>query len=401
VNFLDLALNKIFSNTCDLVLKLIDCTVMKQETVSFEKPLRIGLDGRMLIGKPTGVGRYVIELAKCLDKLCPGAEFFIYSNKPISFAMPSSRWRLSNEPLTILEKIPASVWYKLAAGRLCRRDHIDVFWAGATLLPFGLSSQTRIVSTVYDLVHKIAPETMATTLRFLHEAFFALDVRRADCVLSISEGTSLRLNRFVGRKADGVIYPAVNDTFFPQSKEIVNDCLMRYQVSSPYLLAVATWEPRKNLELLIITYLEMKKAGLVPYQLVLVGGKGWKDERLTSLFEQISRNHVKPLGYVPDSDLPALYTGAEVFIFPSKYEGFGIPVLEARVCGTQVVTTDIPELREAGGESCIYIKPTKEGIWHGLLQAGKQKAVLDSFVPPSWHSGAILLARALFDISLE
>jgi glycosyltransferase involved in cell wall biosynthesis len=375
--------------------------VIEREIVSFEQPLKIGLDGRMLIGNPTGVGRYVIELARCLDELCPKAEFFIYSNKPISFLAPSNRWQLSVEPFTVLEKIPASVWYKIAAARLCHRDQIDVFWAGATLLPFGLSPQTRVVSTVYDLVHKIAPETMATTLRFLHDVFFASDVRRADYVLSISEGTSQRLKRFVGRKADGVVYPAVNDTFFPQSEETVNDCLKRYNVSSPYLLAVATWEPRKNLELLIRTYVEMKNAGLISYQLVLVGGKGWKDERLTQLFEHIPRDHVKPLGYVPDSDLPALYTGAEVFIFPSKYEGFGIPVLEARACGTQVITTDIPELHEAGGESSIYINPTKEGIWNGLLETLRRKAILSIAIPNSWKTGAILLAKALFDTPLK
>lgn len=375
--------------------------MIEREIASFEQPVKIGLDGRMLIGNPTGVGRYVIELAKCLDELCPQAEFFIYSNKPITFLLPSNRWHVSTGPLTVFEKMPASLWYKLFVGRLCRRDQIDIFWAGATLLPFGLSPRTRVVSTVYDLVHKIAPETMATTLRFLHDVFFASDVRRADCVLAISEGTSQRLKKFVGRKADGVVYPAVNDTFFPQSKETVNDCLKRYKVSSPYLLAVATWEPRKNLELLIRTYVQMRNSGLMSYQLVLVGGKGWKDKRLTQIFEQVSYNYVKPLGYVPDSDLPALYTGAEVFIFPSKYEGFGIPVLEARVCGTQVITTDIPELREAGGESSIYINPTKEGIWDGLLQAMKRKATPNIATPISWQTGATLLAKALFDIPLK
>jgi glycosyltransferase involved in cell wall biosynthesis len=369
--------------------------VIEQSTFSFKKPLRIGLDGRMFIGRPTGIGRYVTELAYCLDKLCPQAEFFVYSNKPINFPIISDRWHIRIEPVALFKGVPASVWYKLASARLCHRDLIDVFWAGATLLPLGLSRKIRVVSTVYDVVHKVAPETMANTMRFLYDMFFAPDIHRADCVLSISEGTSMRLETLLGRKADAVVYPAVSKAFFSQPEEVVENCLKKYKIAKPYLLAVATWEPRKNLELLIETFVQMKSEKLLPHQLVLVGGKGWKDNRLAQLFEHSSRANIQALGYVPDADLPALYTGADVFIFPSTYEGYGIPVLEARACGTCVVTTDIHELREAGGQSSIYVQPDGPGIKNGLLKALAIEVGTQDVILHTWNSEALILARAL------
>ena len=141
----------------------------------------------------------------------------------------------------------------------------------------------------------------------------------------------------------------------------------------------------------------MKNQDLLPeYKLVLIGGKGWKYKNLESLIEPNNREHVVSLGYVPNEDLPSLYTGAKIFIFPSVYEGFGMPVLEARACGTRVVTTDIPELREAGGPDTIYIKPTQKGIQQGILDALKQSSPqLLSPNLPTWEESSLALATAL------
>jgi glycosyltransferase involved in cell wall biosynthesis len=226
---------------------------------------------------------------------------------------------------------------------------------------------------------------------------FARDVLRADTVLSISDGTSARLQSYLGRKADAIVRPAVGDSFRPQTKDDVLTCRRIYGLSFPYILSVASWEPRKNLERLVRTFVEMKSRGVIgDRQLVLVGKRGCQYRRLERLIEDCGTDHVRPLGYVPDEQLPPLYAGADVFVCPSIYEGFGIPVLEARACGALVVASDIPELREAGGRDAIYIEPTEEGIRTGILCAlRQQKRPSTSFLSPTWREGAEILALAL------
>jgi glycosyltransferase involved in cell wall biosynthesis len=134
-------------------------------------------------------------------------------------------------------------------------------------------------------------------------------------------------------------------------------------------LSIATREPRKNLPLLVRTFRHLKERGLLAdHNLVLAGDRGWKDAEISAAVARAG-DSLRDIGYVPEDQLAALYSGADAFVFPSKYEGFGMPVLEARACGTRVVTTDSPELREAGGEDAIYVMPTEEDLRAGIMKA--------------------------------
>jgi glycosyltransferase involved in cell wall biosynthesis len=136
---------------------------------------------------------------------------------------------------------------------------------------------------------------------------------------------------------------------------------------------------------------------MADWNLVLVGGRGWKDSRLSALVMPGKNNGVIATGYVDDQRLVDFYRRAELFVFPSSYEGFGIPVREALACGTRVVASDIPEIREAGGGDCVYVQATESGLSEGILRALKQarpdgKAVRSW---PTWHDGAMTMARLL------
>jgi glycosyltransferase involved in cell wall biosynthesis len=360
---------------------------------------RIGIDGRVLGLRPKGIARYIWELSKALDKVLPEARFFVYSPRPI-IPMPSisARWSWRCDLSAGCAQIPNSLWAVSRLGYIAQRDNLDVFWGGTGLLPFaGLRS--RKVLTVHDLVYKISPETTSARARWTMRMLFGGSVRRADRITSNSLGTARRLEATYRCKVAEVVRPGLTDAIRPKSASEVRAQLKQHSIERPYLLSVGTLEPRKGLQRLIPAFLSLLRDGSLNDEcLVIAGDRGWKDDPIARLVRSSERIH--PLGFVDDEALSALYTGAKAFIFPSSYEGFGIPVLEARACGTRVVTTDIPELREAGDGDAIYIAPTIEGIRDGIL------AALRSDWPEplnraehSWLKSAAIFARVLTEES--
>jgi glycosyltransferase involved in cell wall biosynthesis len=331
----------------------------------------IGIDGRAFYGAHAGTGRYVSELCSVLDAALPEASFLVYGNRPLNLPVPNGRWRQRADDSSIMSRLPAALWYFLRAGRLAKRDGVDVFWGAANFLPLGLGKIPAIL-TVYDFVYRLFPQTLNLTHRLAYRLFFKQGLRRAQITIAISQGTSNRLSELHGRNADIVIRPRVAGNFQPPRPETVLEVRDHYGIDFPYFLSVSTLEPRKNLEALIEAFLQMRRTGeLEDAGLVLVGKQGWKDQRLVDAVARAKAlgAPIVLTGYVPDEWLPALYAGAIAVVMPSLYEGFGMPVMEAKCCGARVVTSDIPEIREAGGDGPIYIEPTVEGIKQGLRLA--------------------------------
>jgi glycosyltransferase involved in cell wall biosynthesis len=356
--------------------------------------LRIGIDGRPLQGNRRGDGRYVFELCKRIDAFMPKAKFFVYSSVPVEMPVLSDRWVLRNDRFPF-SKFSPLLWLKLRGCCFCRRDHLDVFWGTNVFLPM-LPHTVKKVVTVHDFRFLVAPETFIKLHFLANRLFFKNDILKADIILANSEGTSKRIHDLMALQST-VMRPAVGKVFKPQTSQQIENSLKSYGINFPYLLNVAVWDPIKNIELLVRTFINMKNQGLLPkHKMVLVGGKGWKYRSLTSMVSIDGGKNIVSLGYVSDKDLASLYAGADLFIFPSIYEGFGIPVLEARASGARVVTTDIPELREAGGPDAIYIKPTERGIRNGILAALEQPPPTPDFDnSPKWEQGALILVDAL------
>src|SRR5271170_5432199 len=364
----------------------------KTRQKEFTRPVRIGVDGRRLGPNRKGIGRYVWELCKELDRILPTAQFFLYSPKPPELPPISRRWSIRIDDSAVGQRLPNNLWLATRAGLMSRRDNLDAFWAGTGLLPL-LGLKTRSVLTVHDLVQKVAPETMDFKALMATRLFFSRSLAKADAIVTNSSGTAERLEKTFGYRAAAVVRPGLSRVFQPHPESHTTEILARYGVSRPYLLSVSTLEPRKGLEQLIRSFLRMKANGMIAdHKLLLVGDRGWKDSSIVELVR--NSESVIRLGFVDDTSLAALYSGADAMIYPSTYEGFGMPVLEARACGARVVTTDLPELREAGDEYVIYVQPTLEGVKTGILQA------IGSPKPPpavgrTWKEPARILARAL------
>src|SRR6266851_7268324 len=356
---------------------------------AFEK---IGLDGRMFGSNPKGIIKYIRELCITLDALLAEAEFFVYARTPVTLPVVSSRWHLRVDESIAGRRLPSSIWLALRAGFIARADKLDVFWGGTGLLPL-LGLRSRAVLTVHDLAYRIVPQTCSGRALWSARLFFRRSLARADAVLANSNGTARRLKEAFNRSSTAIVRPGLSPLFRPASESEIDTTILRLGVKRPYLLSIATREPRKNLSLLIRTFLGMRKQGLISaHELVLAGDRGWKDEAIRTAIAEAG-DSVRDVGYVAEDQLAALYTGADAFVFPSKYEGFGMTVLEALSCGARVVTTDSPELREAGGQNAVYISPTEEGLRRGILHAlASPRPTLLTFGNHSWEQSASAMA---------
>jgi glycosyltransferase involved in cell wall biosynthesis len=356
--------------------------------------LRIGIDGRVLGLRFKGIARYIWELCKGLDVILPRAEFYLYSREPTGLPRISSRWHERAET-GWARQLPKSLWAVTRPGFLAGRDRVDVFWGGTGLIPLiGLSA--RSVVTVHDLVYKIVPEAMSFKARWATNMFFESSLSHADTVVANSQGTADRLRAMMGYTAAAVVRPGISSAFTPQTEAKVAAVLASHSLRRPYVLSVATLEPRKGLDYLIRGFSELQSGGELPdHTLVLVGDRGWRDASLSKLLKGSSPRIIW-LGFIQDEELVALYSGCDVFVYPSKYEGFGMPVLEARACGARVVTSDSPELREAGGSEAIYVTPSEAGIANGILVAiGSRRNRPFNWRKQSWIASSATLAGAL------
>lgn len=361
---------------------------------------RIGLDGDALRKPLSGVGQYVFNLCRELDKLLPQAQFFVYTRLAADqIAVPSERWTVRRETFPLLRKLPSFVWLKTRGAYLAGRDHLDLFWAGRTIHP-GRGCAQRIAITVHDLNHRLVPDTMERATLYSHRLWFDRDVRSADVVFANSQGTSDRLQDWIGRSADVIVHPGVRPDFQPldeQARQQASVALAEKGVVPPYFLAVSTLEPRKNIAALVDAFIHLRRQGaLAGHQLVLVGAKGWQNRELAARIEAHADLGVVLPGYIPDEQMPGVFALAEALVMPSIYEGYGMPVLEARAVGTPVIVSDVPELREAAGGHASALASTVEEIAAALLRqaanpTGQPRAVLGDI--QSWRCSAAKMSR--------
>jgi glycosyltransferase involved in cell wall biosynthesis len=221
---------------------------------------------------------------------------------------------------------------------------------------------------------------------------------RADVLLAISQGTAEKLRQFLGYKAAGIVRPASSEKFYRRDETEIAKTLLRYRIRRPYLLSIGNADatPHKNTELLIRVFRDLRREGQMQGHTLVLGGPK-SDQFLQNLWHATGTadSNIITLGYVDGDDLPALYSGADVFVFPSVYEGFGIPVLEARACQTKTVTTDAPEFREAGDDWPIYVTPDERGVRRGILDALAGHRPSGRAALWTWKSSAEILADAL------
>lgn len=324
------------------------------------------VDARSLELKWAGIAWYVDGIVKRLLRTRPDLRIELLTQRPLPESVLTGTTNLGNihESVPLLRKLKPILWLKLRGASLSRRAGATHFWGAAGILPWGLDIPKAV--TVHDLNHRLVPETMPRGVRLAYGTFLEKDARSADFVFTNSEGTSERLRDLTGARIAGVIHPELRAALL-DAKPARPPAL---QGDAPFFFCAATNEPRKNMALSIEAFLTAKERGLIgDARLVLVGDAGWKNDAIRQRLERSGRDMVSHLGYVSNDELAWLYRNCQAFLFPSIYEGFGMPVQEARCLGARVVCSDLPELREAGDEHCRFVEPELESLVAGLADA--------------------------------
>ncbi len=317
-------------------------------------PKKIVLDISVLGEKEkTGVGVYTYNLVKNLLKINRSDKFILFgivSFKNYQYLKNIEFKKYSNVELKIY-RLPLKLfrtvflfWQKLNFPKLeSIVGDFDIFHSFNWYLPPVNSG--KIVATVYDLTSILFPKFHLEKTIQMDKIRLERIKRYADLILAISENTKKDFKKFSPFSDVEVIYPGVSDIFLRKINR-------SEKIQENYILSVGTLEPRKNIKFLIKAYLKSR----ISEKLVLVGNFGWEESALADL---INKNHkrIVTTGYVSEEDLPSLYKNAAAFVYPSFYEGFGLPVLEAMQSGVLVITSDTSSLPEVGGEATIYIDP--------------------------------------------
>ena len=326
--------------------------------------MRIGIDISPLIRGRTGVGNYVFYLLKNMLPMAADDEF-------IGLAATLSHLELDglDERLQVRHlKVPTRVLYALwRAGSFLPVEKftgdVDLFHATNYFLP-----PTRIakrVVTIHDLSFMVVPQYCSPRIVRPFAAGINAFAHESDRIIAYSESTKKDIVSILGvpESKISVIHMAVDDEFGSSAEDA--DWLERtFKVRRPYVLFVGMLEPRKNVPAILRAFNAIKND--FPHQLVLVGDRGWMYEEIFRLRDELGLgDQVRFIGFVGHDRLAAFYRNADLFVFPSFYEGFGLPVLEAMSCGCPVITARNSSLTEVGGDAALYVDAAD---WESLAE---------------------------------
>lgn len=320
----------------------------------------IGIDFTAALHQSAGIGRYTREMVRALAAQDSTLQYrlFVADARAVSLPElpgPNFKWSLTR----LSERWLARLWYRLRLPLPIERwtGALDLFHAPDFFLP-PVQKRTRTMVTVHDLSFIRQPEMVMPGMTRQLNTWVPRSVERADHVIAVSEATRLDLIELYHTPPEkiSVLYHGVTPNFQPVTAPAQLAAVrQKYDLGeSPFILSVGTLHPRKNYRRLIQAVARLKK----PLNLVIVGSKGWQYEEI---FAEVDRQKLTEqthfVGFVAEADLPALYSAASLFVYPSLYEGFGLPALEALACGTPVIASNQSALPEVVGQAGLLVDP--------------------------------------------
>ncbi|GBC82141.1 D-inositol 3-phosphate glycosyltransferase [bacterium HR10] len=369
--------------------------------------MRIGIDAHAIGSQTAGNETYIKNLIEALAAIDEENEYVLFFTRPEVAEQWRDRFRNFRvwvvRPHTRYLRIPFSLPWAVWRAQV---DLLHVQYAAPPICP------RPIVTTIHDLSFEHLPQFYTPRERWLLKLAVGYTARRAARILTVSEYSArdIRATYRVPPERIVVTPEGVSALFVPvRDQERIHAVRRRYGIARAYILSVGSLQPRKNLVRLIRAYVNVRRRDdELDHQLVIVGKKGW-------LYQDIFRaaqhapfaEDIIFTGYVPEEDLPALYSGATVFVYPSIFEGFGLPVLEAMACGVPVITSYSSSLPEVVGEAALLVNPYDERaieealqqvIWNDAMRRELSERGLRRAQQFSWKRTAELTLRAYEDV---
>jgi glycosyltransferase involved in cell wall biosynthesis len=328
--------------------------------------MKVFVEGGSVFKDRSGVGQYTKHLLEAMAQKHPENQYTVFAFRLLGRPLPEPVFK-KNLPIAyrFIRFLPGRGYNLLRKLHLAppieilllRKPDVVIF---PNFVKWPLFSRTKSIVVVYDLSFiNFSQYTQPRNLKYMLK-FVPTSVKKSDHVVTISNNSRREiLEQYkVNPEKVSIVTPAVDhDRFFPRSKKEIEASRHKYKLPRKYILYAGTLEPRKNIQGILQAYGSLSEELLREYALVLAGGKGWKDEKIHEQIRALRSEgkDIKRTGYVPDEDLPQIYSGAAVFVYPSFYEGFGIPPLEAMACGVPVISSDNSSLPEVVGQAGIMV----------------------------------------------
>jgi glycosyltransferase involved in cell wall biosynthesis len=325
--------------------------------------MRIGIDASCLPPFVAGAGRYICGLVSALSQVDSSNEYFIFAKKRDLELFSSLGPNFTKVGLSDYDRPARIAWQFYQPRKLVKEYQLDVWHAPHYILPKDLDN-IRSVVTFHDMTFFRFPQFYGRHKKWFFTKIISEAVKRADAIVAVSETTKNDIECLFGQLSSRVVhvYSGTNGKFNPNTDLRARSKIKsRLNTGDRFVLFVGTLEKRKNVSALIRAYSHLLRNGNADLKLVVAGQRenGYAEIRSTITALGLSEQVILP-GYVPEEDLPALYSAASVFVYPSHYEGFGFPVLEAMASGTPTITSNNSGMREVAAAEALEIDPTDE-----------------------------------------
>jgi glycosyltransferase involved in cell wall biosynthesis len=333
--------------------------------------MRIGIDATALPAQPVGAGNYIVNLIRALASVNERDELFIFAQpdgRELIGVPESGNFRWVVVPASGIPK--RLLWEQAFLPRLAGKTGLDLLHSLHYTRPRRLPCSS--VVTFHDMTFFLYPQLHTRPKRLFFPSAIRASARRADAIIAVSESTRRDSMRLLGIPGEKIFttHLGVDPAFHPvRDPEMLAAVRRKYDLPVLFILSVGLVEPRKNLSGLIHAYRSALEQGIT-HRLVVVGRLGWRYRQVLDEIESLGlRGQVQFTGYIPQGDLPIVYNLASLFVYPTIYEGFGLPPLEAMACGTPVVTSDVASLPEIVGEAGILVPPGDQQALSQALRA--------------------------------